>query len=64
MSLLDVGCGWGFLLIRAAREYGVRGTGITLSTEQYDGFKSALRKGWNICWMSGSWTTGIYPKAV
>lgn len=26
MSLLDVGCGWGFLLIRAAKEYGVRGT--------------------------------------
>ena len=44
MSLLDVGCGWGFLLIRAAREYGVKGTGITLSTEQYDGFKRRIEE--------------------
>ena len=28
MSLLDVGCGWGFLLIRAAREYGVKGLSL------------------------------------
>lgn len=33
--LLDVGCGWGALLIHAAREYGVRGTGITLSERQH-----------------------------
>ncbi len=32
--LLDIGCGWGGLLIRAARQYGVRGVGITLSEEQ------------------------------
>ena len=44
MSLLDVGCGWGFLLIRAAKEYGVRGTGITLSTEQYEGFKKRIEE--------------------
>lgn len=36
MSLLDIGCGWGFLLMRAASLYGVRGTGITLSREQYE----------------------------
>lgn len=36
MSLLDIGCGWGFLLIEAAKKYKVRGTGITLSTEQYN----------------------------
>lgn len=42
MSLLDVGCGWGFLLLRAAREYKVRGTGITLSKEQYQGFKARI----------------------
>ena len=35
MTLLDIGCGWGFLLIEAARKYKVRGTGITLSEEQY-----------------------------
>ncbi|MFJ4921321.1 class I SAM-dependent methyltransferase [Streptomyces sp. NPDC088725] len=32
--LLDVGCGWGSMAIHAAREYGVRVTGITLSREQ------------------------------
>lgn len=32
--LLDIGCGWGALLIHAAREYGVRASGITLSTQQ------------------------------
>lgn len=32
--LLDVGCGWGALAIHAAREYGARVTGITLSEEQ------------------------------
>jgi cyclopropane-fatty-acyl-phospholipid synthase len=34
MRLLDVGCGWGSLAIHAAREYGVRVLGITLSAEQ------------------------------
>ena len=34
MRLLDVGCGWGSLLIHAAREHGVRGVGITISQEQ------------------------------
>ncbi len=32
--LLDVGCGWGSLLLHAAEHYGVRGVGITLSKEQ------------------------------
>jgi cyclopropane-fatty-acyl-phospholipid synthase len=36
MTLLDVGCGWGGLALHAAREYGVRVLGITLSTEQAD----------------------------
>jgi cyclopropane-fatty-acyl-phospholipid synthase len=34
MRLLDVGCGWGALVIHAAREHGVRAVGITLSHEQ------------------------------
>ncbi len=34
-SLLDIGCGWGKLLIVAAQQYGVRGHGITLSEEQF-----------------------------
>lgn len=34
MRLLDVGCGWGYLLLAAAKEYDVTGVGITLSEEQ------------------------------
>jgi cyclopropane-fatty-acyl-phospholipid synthase len=36
MRLLDVGCGWAGLVIHAARHYGVRATGVTLSAEQRD----------------------------
>jgi cyclopropane-fatty-acyl-phospholipid synthase len=32
--LLDIGCGWGALVVHAARHYGVRATGITLSEQQ------------------------------
>jgi cyclopropane-fatty-acyl-phospholipid synthase len=32
--LLDVGCGWGSLLLHAAARHGVRGVGITLSEPQ------------------------------
>lgn len=32
--LLDVGCGWGSLILHAARHYGVRAVGVTLSAEQ------------------------------
>jgi cyclopropane-fatty-acyl-phospholipid synthase len=32
--LLDVGCGWGSLLLHAAQRYGVRAVGITLSASQ------------------------------
>jgi cyclopropane-fatty-acyl-phospholipid synthase len=32
--LLDVGCGWGSMVMHAAEHYGVRATGITLSVEQ------------------------------
>ncbi len=34
MTLLDIGCGWGSLLDHAARHYGVRALGVTVSTEQ------------------------------
>ncbi len=33
-SLIDIGCGWGGMLIYAAERYGISGTGITLSVEQ------------------------------
>ncbi|WP_031068460.1 SAM-dependent methyltransferase [Streptomyces sp. NRRL S-118] len=32
--LLDVGCGWGSMALHAAREYGARVVGVTLSEEQ------------------------------
>ena len=35
MTLLDIGCGWGFLLKRAVEHYGVKGVGITLSGQQH-----------------------------
>ncbi|MCG8425380.1 MAG: cyclopropane-fatty-acyl-phospholipid synthase family protein [Proteobacteria bacterium] len=34
--VLDVGCGWGQLLLYAAKEYGVQGVGVTVSEEQVD----------------------------
>ena len=33
-QLLDIGCGWGALVMHAARHYGVKATGITLSERQ------------------------------
>lgn len=35
-KLLDIGCGWGALVLRAAQQYGARCTGITLSQRQFD----------------------------
>lgn len=32
--LLDVGCGWGSMIIHAAREYGVHAVGVTISAQQ------------------------------
>lgn len=44
MTLLDIGCGWGFLLKRAAEKYGVKGVGITLSKEQYQKFSEDIKR--------------------
>ena len=44
MNLLDIGCGWGFLLIEAAKKYHVHGTGITLSEEQYKEFQKRIKE--------------------
>ncbi|WP_244146477.1 cyclopropane-fatty-acyl-phospholipid synthase family protein [Paraburkholderia sp. BCC1876] len=35
-TLLDIGCGWGALVIRAAERFGIRCVGITLSDRQFD----------------------------
>jgi len=42
--LLDIGCGWGWLVIRAAQQYKVHATGITLSKEQYQGAREQVHK--------------------
>jgi cyclopropane-fatty-acyl-phospholipid synthase len=36
MRLLDVGCGWGGMVMHAAAEHGVDAVGITISRQQYD----------------------------
>src|SRR2546429_4328614 len=33
---LDIGCGWGALVLHAAKKYGARATGVTLSRNQYE----------------------------
>ena len=35
-KFLDIGCGWGALVIRAAEKYGVHATGITISENQFE----------------------------
>ena len=35
-SVLDIGCGWGGMLIYAAQNYGINGVGITLSKNQHE----------------------------
>ncbi len=44
MHLLDIGSGWGTLLIRAAKEYGVTGLGVTLSSNQRAHAELAAKK--------------------
>lgn len=34
--LLDIGCGWGALVMRAAGKFGARCVGVTLSSKQYE----------------------------
>ncbi len=36
MRLLDIGCGWGGMVMHAAHHYGVDAVGITISMEQYE----------------------------
>jgi cyclopropane-fatty-acyl-phospholipid synthase len=40
--LLDIGCGWGGMVRHAAREYGVKALGVTLSYEQAQWAKEAI----------------------
>ncbi len=42
-TLLDIGSGWGELIIRAAKQYGVKSLGVTLSEEQVAKSKQRIK---------------------
>ena len=44
MRLLDVGCGWGGMVMHAAREYGVKALGVTLSAQQAAWGQAAIER--------------------
>ena len=41
-EFLDIGCGWGALIVHAAQRYGVKASGITLSQNQHDHVKARI----------------------
>lgn len=43
-KLLDIGCGWGYLAIRAVKKYDVDVLGITISEEQVEGAREKVAK--------------------
>ena len=44
MTLLDVGCGWGGMVLHAARKYGVKAVGVTLSEQQATWAQQAIER--------------------
>ena len=44
MRLLDVGCGWGGMVMHAAKEYGVKALGVTLSAQQAAWAQAAIER--------------------
>lgn len=43
-TLLDIGCGWGELIITAAKKYKVKAVGVTLSKEQFEADKERIKR--------------------
>jgi cyclopropane-fatty-acyl-phospholipid synthase len=41
-TLLDIGCGWGALILHAAERYGVKAHGITLSRNQFEHVQTVI----------------------
>lgn len=44
MRLLDVGCGWGGMVMHAAKHYGVKALGVTLSRQQAEWADKAINE--------------------
>jgi cyclopropane-fatty-acyl-phospholipid synthase len=42
LRLLDIGCGWGGMVLHAARHHGVEAVGVTLSREQAESGRKAV----------------------
>lgn len=43
-TLLDIGCGWGSIILEAAHEYNVECVGITLSENQYSYIENEIKR--------------------
>ncbi|KAG0298693.1 hypothetical protein BGZ96_008721 [Linnemannia gamsii] len=43
-TLLDIGCGWGALVMRAAQKFGAKCVGVTLSQKQFELATERIRK--------------------
>ncbi|MCX5781563.1 MAG: cyclopropane-fatty-acyl-phospholipid synthase [Elusimicrobia bacterium] len=43
-TLIDIGSGWGGMLVYAAKNYGIKGVGCTISKEQYEYSKELTKK--------------------
>jgi cyclopropane-fatty-acyl-phospholipid synthase len=43
-TLLDIGCGWGSVILDAAKQYGCKAVGITVSKNQYEYVKEKIKE--------------------
>jgi len=43
-TLLDIGCGWGELILAAAKQYKVKALGVTLSSEQFETVRKRIEE--------------------
>ena len=65
MRLLDVGCGWGGMVMHAVKHYGVTAIGVTLSEQQARYGQESIAAGWarRTRRRSASATTATSPEA-
>ena len=61
--LLDIGCGWGGLVLWAARHYGVKALGVTLSTDSSTTLRSASAISARGAWKCACWTIATCPRS-